>query len=197
MAELNKDQGRNDYIPRQDVHNLQSLTTQQNYRRQNHQPSTQNQFTTNSHEPLNRNNGNGNNTPPPIRSFGGNPPDNPDRSDDDPIFDNYENRWRDSRQQIVHTAVTPRNNFKVQLPIFKADGDAHIHVNIFKLATEGVPNLLKIAAFIGQHGTCANRRFKGNLGSKFSYAKMIDSFFKNLLTMKLFANIKQNSWLLQ
>ena len=68
----------------------------------------------------------------------------------------------------------------MQLPIFKADGDAHIQVNIFELATEGVPNHLRIAAFIGQLGTCAYRRFKGNLGSKFTYAKMIDRFFKNL-----------------
>ena len=69
----------------------------------------------------------------------------------------------------------------MQLFIFKADGDAHIHVNIFKLATEGVPNHLKIAAFIGQLGSCAYRRFKGNLGSKFTYAEMIDRFFQEFV----------------
>ena len=130
---------------------------------------------------MNRNNGNGNNTPPPIWSFGGNPPDNPDGSDDDLIFDNYENRQNDSRQQIVHTGVTPWNNFKVQLPIFKADGDAHIHINIFELATEGIFDLLKIAAFIKQLGTCAYIWLKRNLGSKFTYAKMIDRLFQEFV----------------
>ena len=69
----------------------------------------------------------------------------------------------------------------MQLPISKADGDAHNHVDIFKLATEGVLNHYRIAAFIGQLGSCAYRRFKGNLGSKFTYAEMIDRFFQEFV----------------